>query len=89
MGMLDTRKISTIAKLIAAVLLTGGCVRAPKGDADFEAVRAEILAIENQWTTAIVRQAMQLGLHQRNQLIERGRVSAAPVHEKLRDLLRC
>ena len=35
----------------------------------------------------IVRQAMQLGLHQRNQLIERGRVSAAPVHEKLRDLL--
>ena len=35
----------------------------------------------------IVRQAMQFGLHQRNQLIERGRVSAAPVHEKLRDLL--
>ena len=33
------------------------------------------------------RQAMQLGLHQGNQLIERRRVSAAPVHEKLRDLL--
>jgi hypothetical protein len=33
----------------------------------------------------IVRQPMQFGLHQRNQLIERARVSAAPVHSKLSD----
>jgi len=31
-------------------------VRAPKRESDFEAVRAEILAIENQWATAIQRQ---------------------------------
>jgi ketosteroid isomerase-like protein len=31
-------------------------VRAPKGESDFAAVRAEILAIENQWATAIERQ---------------------------------
>jgi hypothetical protein len=37
-------------------------------------------------THIIVSQAMQFGLHQRNQLIERGRVSAAPVCQKLRDL---
>lgn len=30
--------------------------RAPKSQADFEAVRTEILAIENQWATAIERQ---------------------------------
>jgi hypothetical protein len=30
---------------------------------------------------------MQFGLHQRNQLIERARVSAVPVHYKLSDLL--
>ena len=34
----------------------------------------------------MVGQAMQLGLHQRNQLIERSRVSAAPIPQKLRHL---
>ena len=34
----------------------------------------------------MVGQAMQLGLHQRNQLIERIRVSAAPIPQKLRHL---
>jgi hypothetical protein len=49
--------ISTTARiLIAASLLTGGCARAPKHETDLEAVRAEILAIENQWATAIERQ---------------------------------
>jgi ketosteroid isomerase-like protein len=41
---------------MAAVLVTGACVRAPKREAEFEAVRAEILAIEDQWATAIERQ---------------------------------
>jgi ketosteroid isomerase-like protein len=56
--MLDMIELSTVAKsiLIAAVLVTGGCVRAPKGESDFAAVRTEILAIENQWATAIERQ---------------------------------
>jgi len=51
-------ELSTVAKsiLIAAVLVTGGCVRAPKGESDFAAVRTEILAIENQWAAAIERQ---------------------------------
>jgi len=31
---------------MVAVLVTGACVRAPKREAEFEAVRAEILAIE-------------------------------------------
>jgi len=54
----DMREISTIARsiLIVAVLVTGACVRAPKREAEFEAVRAEILAIEDQWATAIERQ---------------------------------
>jgi ketosteroid isomerase-like protein len=42
--------------LVTAVLLINGCEGAPKSEADFEAVRAEILAIENQWATAIERQ---------------------------------
>ena len=42
--------------LIAAILLTEGCVRAPKRETAFGAVRAEILAIEDQWATAIERQ---------------------------------
>jgi ketosteroid isomerase-like protein len=52
------REISTLAKtiLIAAVLVINGCSRGPKGEADFGAVRAEILAMENQWATAIERQ---------------------------------
>lgn len=51
------RGISATAKiLIAAVLVTEGCARAPKHETDLEAVRAEILAIENQWATAIERQ---------------------------------
>jgi ketosteroid isomerase-like protein len=37
-------------------LLTQGCWRAPKSVADFKAVRAEILTIEDQWATAIERQ---------------------------------
>jgi ketosteroid isomerase-like protein len=46
-----------IAKiLIAAVFVTQGCARAPKRETELEAVRAEILAIENQWATAIERQ---------------------------------
>jgi hypothetical protein len=35
----------------------------------------------------IVRQAMQFGLHQWIQLIERARVSAAPRYQKLSDVL--
>jgi hypothetical protein len=54
---LTVRGISTTAGiLIAASLLTGGCARASKQETDPEAVRAEILAIENQWATAIERQ---------------------------------
>jgi ketosteroid isomerase-like protein len=54
---LDVRGISTTAGiLIAASLLTGECARAPKQETDPEAARAEILAIENQWATAIERQ---------------------------------
>jgi len=47
--MFDRREISTIAEsiLIAALFMTEGCGRAPKREVDFEAVRAEILAIEN------------------------------------------
>ena len=52
------REISTIAKgiLIAALFMTEGCTRAPKHETELEAVRAEILAIEDQWATAIERQ---------------------------------
>ena len=51
------KDISVAAKiLIAAALLTGGCGRAPKYQSDPGTVRAEILAIENQWATAIERQ---------------------------------
>ena len=54
---LNVRGISTTAGiLIAASLLTGGCTCAPKQETDPEAVRAEILAIESQWATAIERQ---------------------------------
>ena len=57
MRKLNVRAILTTAgTLIAACLLTGGCARAPKQETDPEAVRAEILAIENQWATAIERQ---------------------------------
>ena len=49
--------ISAAAKiLIAAALLTEGCARASKHETDPETVRAEILAIENQWATAIEQQ---------------------------------
>jgi len=40
---------------MVAVLVIGACVRAPKREAEFEAVRAEILAFEDQWATAIER----------------------------------
>jgi hypothetical protein len=52
------REISTIARsiLMVAVLVIGACVRAPKREAEFEAVRSEILTIEDQWATAIERQ---------------------------------
>jgi Domain of unknown function (DUF4440) len=57
MGMFDMREISALTKriLIAAILLTEGCGGAPQPEADFKAVRAEILAIEDQWATAIER----------------------------------
>jgi len=42
--------------LIAAAVITQGCAPAPKRETNLEAVRAEILAIENQWATAIERQ---------------------------------
>jgi ketosteroid isomerase-like protein len=48
--------MTTGRTVIAAILLTEGCVRAPKRESDFGAVRAEILAMENQWATAIERQ---------------------------------
>ena len=48
--------IITQIMLVTAVLLINGCEGAPKSEADFEAVRAEILAIETQWATAIERQ---------------------------------
>ena len=51
------RAVSITAKtLIAAVFLIEGCARAPNGEGDLETLRAEILAIENQWATAIERQ---------------------------------
>jgi ketosteroid isomerase-like protein len=53
----DVRGISNTAKiLIAAALVIGGCGRAPKHETNPEAVRAEILAIEDQWATAVERQ---------------------------------
>jgi hypothetical protein len=56
-GLFDMRAIPTIAKtLSAALFVTGGCARAPKRETDPGAVRAEILALENQWATAIERQ---------------------------------
>ena len=48
--------IITQIMLVTAVLLINGCEGAPKSEADSKAVRAEILAIENQWATAIERQ---------------------------------
>jgi hypothetical protein len=51
------RTISITAKtLIAAVFIIKGCARAPNGEGDLETLRAEILAIENQWATALERQ---------------------------------
>jgi hypothetical protein len=56
-GLFDMRAIPTIAKtLSAALFVTGGCARAPKREPDPGAVRAAILALENQWATAIERQ---------------------------------
>jgi hypothetical protein len=53
---LDMRAVSVTARtLIAAVFLTEGCARAPKRESELEAVRAEILAIEKQWASAIER----------------------------------
>ena len=49
------RCISTISKiLMAALFVTAGCT--PRRKTDLESVRADILAIENQWATAIERQ---------------------------------
>jgi len=51
------RRISATAMLvIGSVFVTAGCGRAPKHETDPKAVRAEILAVENQWATAIERQ---------------------------------
>jgi ketosteroid isomerase-like protein len=51
------RGISATGKIfIAAVFVTQGCAREPKHETDLEAVRVEILAIENQWASAIERQ---------------------------------
>ena len=49
------RKIPTMAEriLIVTVFVFEGCARAPKREADFGAVRAEILALEDQWAAAI------------------------------------
>ena len=53
----DMKSIPPIAMVvIAAVFVTAGCGRAPKQQTGAEAVRAEILAIEKQWTSAIERQ---------------------------------
>jgi hypothetical protein len=43
--------------------------------------------LHNSVLLGIVRQAMQFGLHQWIQLIERARVSAAPRYQKLSDVL--
>jgi ketosteroid isomerase-like protein len=51
------RRISTTATVvIGAVFVSAGCGRAPKHETDPKAVRAEILAVENQWASAIERQ---------------------------------
>ena len=51
------RRISATATVvIGAVFVSAGCGRAPKHEADPKAVRAEILAVENQWASAIERQ---------------------------------
>ena len=55
LGIFDMREIAT-GMLTAVVLVAAGCVRGPKREADLGAVRAEILALENQWATAIERQ---------------------------------
>ena|SRR6476661_9325528 len=56
-GCSDMKAISTIAKiLVGAVFAIEGCTRGPKQETVSEAVRAEILAIENQWASAIERQ---------------------------------
>ncbi len=49
--------VPTIAIMVsAAVFLAWGCSRAAKRETDAKAVRAEILAIEDQWATAVERQ---------------------------------
>ena len=51
------RRISATATVvIGAVFVSAGCSRAPKHETDPKAVRAEILAVENQWASAIERQ---------------------------------
>ena len=51
------RRISATATVvIGAVFVSAGCGRAPKYETDPKAVRAEILAVENQWASAIERQ---------------------------------
>ena len=55
MGPFSTREFPTLAKriFIAAILFTEGYKGASQPQSDFEAVRAEILAIENKWASAI------------------------------------
>jgi len=49
--------VPTIAIMVsAAVFLAWGCSRTAKRETDAKAVRAEILAIEDQWATAVERQ---------------------------------
>src|SRR5690348_10634890 len=51
------RNTSVVAKgVFAVVLVTVGCGRAPQPESTPKAVQAEILALENQWATAVERQ---------------------------------
>jgi ketosteroid isomerase-like protein len=56
--MFEMREISTTTErlLIAVLLLIEACACTPKPEAEAGTVRTEILAIENQWATAIERQ---------------------------------
>lgn len=53
--MLDMREIVKWI-FVAALLVTQGCGRTPNREADIEAVRTEILAMEDQWAAAIEHQ---------------------------------
>jgi len=46
----------TCVRVFAAVLVTVGCSRAPEQESTPKTVQAQILALENQWATAVERQ---------------------------------